>query len=65
MRTLLLIALASSTAYAEPPHRIVLATDPLSVVTGTYTLSAALAVHGHAAVTGEASSLARTEKSVA
>ena len=55
MRTLLLIALASSTAYAEPPHRIVLATDPLSVVNGTYTLSAALAVHEHAAVTGEAS----------
>jgi hypothetical protein len=52
---LCLAAVASSTAYADPPRRIMLATDPLSIVNGTYTLTAALAVHDHAAITGEAS----------
>jgi hypothetical protein len=55
MRTLLLIALASSTAYADPPRRIALAIDPLALVTGTYTASTTIAMNDHVAVTGEAS----------
>lgn len=54
MRTLILLALASSTAYAEPPRRIELATDPLALVNGTYTVDAAYAIHDHVALTGEA-----------
>jgi hypothetical protein len=54
MRTLLLVALASSTAYADPPRRIMLATDPLALVNGTYTADAAYAIHDHVALTGEA-----------
>jgi hypothetical protein len=55
MRTLLLIALASSTAYAEPPRRIALAIDPLALVTGSYTASTTFAINDSVAVTGEAS----------
>lgn len=55
MRMLLgLAVLASSTAYADPPRRIMLATDPLALVNGTYTAAAAYAIHDHVALTGEA-----------
>lgn len=52
-KLLLLVALASSTAHAEPPPRLLLGTDPIGLVTNSYVLTAGYALSDHVAVRGE------------
>ena len=51
-KLLLLIALASSTANAEPP-RLLVGTDPIGLVHDSYALTASYALSDHVAARGE------------